>query len=169
MIMKILSLIQTSPSNERCRRTSGVCSKYIREVWGSVPPQENFYSHLSLETVFPALKLTENCYINVNIFLKTDNLILNYVPFLSPIIIPCPRGSLHDLSFPTLSWIGNKLEVQPGLISKKTKQFSISFFLIWEKLRSPIRASFKNYKISLWIRKNLEDQPKTTTQKSQSC
>ena len=26
-----------------------------------------FYSHLSLETVFPALKLTQNCYINVNI------------------------------------------------------------------------------------------------------
>ena len=28
-----------------------------------------FYSHLILETVFPALKLTQNCYINANISL----------------------------------------------------------------------------------------------------
>ena len=26
-----------------------------------------FYSHLSLETVFPARKLAQNCYININI------------------------------------------------------------------------------------------------------
>ena len=26
-----------------------------------------FYSHLSLETVFSALKLTQNCYINIKI------------------------------------------------------------------------------------------------------
>ena len=34
----------------------------------------NFYSHLWLQTVFSALKLTQNCYINMNIsffFLKT--------------------------------------------------------------------------------------------------
>ena len=66
MIRKILLVIQKSPSKERCKQTSVICSKYILEVWGWEPPLEKFdyfYSHLSLETVFPALKLTQNCYL----------------------------------------------------------------------------------------------------------
>ena len=43
------------------------------------------------------------------------------------------------------------------------KQFSI-FSMNWEKLKSPARATFKNPKISLWIGKNVEVQPKTNTQ-----
>ena len=41
-----------------------------------------FYSHLSLKKVFSALKLIQNYFINVNIFffLKTGNLILNWIP-----------------------------------------------------------------------------------------
>ena len=35
----------------------------------------------------------------------------------------------------------------------------------WKKSRSPVRATFKNLKISLLIGKNLEVQPKTNTQK----
>ena len=39
-----------------------------------------FYSHLGMGTVFPALKLTHNCYINKHFFfLKNGDLILNWV------------------------------------------------------------------------------------------
>ena len=43
-------------------------------------------------------------------------------------------------------------------------QFSI-FVMNWVKLQSPEKATFKNPKISLWIWKNLEIQPKINTQK----
>ena len=53
-------------------------------AWGSVQSQGKFgysYSHLSLEILFPTLKLIQNCYMHLNIFfLKTSNLILNWVP-----------------------------------------------------------------------------------------
>ena len=41
----------------------------------------NLYPHLCLETVFPVLKLTQNCYLHyVSIFfLKTANLIINWL------------------------------------------------------------------------------------------
>ena len=42
----------------------------------------NLYPHLCLEAVFPALKLTQNCYLHYNIsifFLKTGNLIINWL------------------------------------------------------------------------------------------
>ena len=55
--------------------------------------------------------------------------------------------------------------MQPKLIFK-TLNFS-SFFLNWEKLRSPFRTTFKSFKISLWTGKNLELQSKTNIQKSQ--
>ena len=42
----------------------------------------NLYRHLSLKTVFPALKLTQNCCFDYNIFfLKAGNLIINWLPF----------------------------------------------------------------------------------------
>ena len=52
------------------RWTNVICSKHIWGIWGSVPPSGKFwyfYSHWSLEAVFPALKLTHNCYIIINI------------------------------------------------------------------------------------------------------
>ena len=43
----------------------------------------NFLTFLSTEVAFPALKLTENCYLNINIFfLKNGNFIINWVPSL---------------------------------------------------------------------------------------
>ena len=42
----------------------------------------NLYVHLYLEIAFPALKLTQNCYLHYNInicFLKTVNLIINWL------------------------------------------------------------------------------------------
>ena len=38
----------------------------------------HFYSHLGLETIFAALKLTQICWININIFFC--NLITNWLP-----------------------------------------------------------------------------------------
>ena len=104
MIMKILLLIQKSLSKERSRRASVVCSKYIWRVWSATSRKfDHFYSRLSLETVFPALKLKQNCLNCKHIFsLKLDNLILNMVPSLSPITIPCLKDYPYNLSFPTL-------------------------------------------------------------------
>ena len=42
----------------------------------------NFSLLLSLETVVPSLKLTQNCYLNMNFFLKNGNLTINWVPFV---------------------------------------------------------------------------------------
>ena len=43
----------------------------------------NFSLLLSLETVVPSLKLTQNCYLNMNIlFKKNGNLTINWVPYL---------------------------------------------------------------------------------------
>ena len=44
-----------------------------------------------------------------------------------------------------------------------SKTIIFIFFLNWEKLRSPARATFKNPKISLLIGKNVKVYPKTNT------
>ena len=66
--------------------------------------------------------------------------------------------------FQLFSELGTKYN--SGLCQKKKKE-SI-FFQIWDKLRSPVKATFKNSKISLWIEKNFEGQPKANAKKSQS-
>ena len=68
-----------------------------------------FHSHLSLETAFPALKLTQNCYITMN--LKTSKLILNCVRPLSPTNLLYLKDYPHNLT---------KYEI------KKTSKISIS-------------------------------------------
>ena len=131
MIMKILLLIQKSPSKVRCSQTSVVSSKYIQGVLRVSVISAifgYFYSHLSLEIVFPALKLTQNCYIHEykHIFLlKTGNFILNWVPFL---LLQSFYIYLEDYPFQRFSELG---------ISD------------WENLKSPVRATLKNSKISL--------------------
>ena len=74
MIGKIFLFIGKNPSKKRCRLTSAACSKCS---WGgrgggsgSGPIFGKFskiYSHLVLKPVFAGLKLTKNCYINMNI------------------------------------------------------------------------------------------------------
>ena len=58
-----------------------------------------FYSHLSLETVFPSIKLTQIYYINMSIFffLKTGNLIFNCVP-TSPTNTPHMKENPYNLT-----------------------------------------------------------------------
>ena len=66
-------------------------SGYLVKLW-------NFYTHLSLETVLSALKLTQICCINMNIFffLKTGNLITNLAPTL--LHIPSLKYCPHNLT-----------------------------------------------------------------------
>ena len=68
------------------------------------------------------------------------------VPPHSPAII-CLKNYPHNLSFPTLWWIGNNLEVQPRFMLKN-KPFSIFFS---------------------WIGKNWEVQPEQHLKISKSC
>ena len=64
--------------------------------------------------------------------MKTGNFILNWVPFF---VLQSFYIYLEDYPFQNFSELG---------ISD------------WENLRSPVRATLKNSKISLWIGKNLE-------------
>ena len=65
MTMKTLLHVQNNFSKVRCRQASLVCSKYI---WRAIPGKFGyFYSHLTLKRVFPALKLMQNYYMNINI------------------------------------------------------------------------------------------------------
>ena len=69
MIEKILH-IRENLSKARSWETSLVCFKYSWKVSGVSQFQENlsnFHRQLSLGTVFPALKLIQNCYINMSI------------------------------------------------------------------------------------------------------
>ena len=58
---------------ERIRSKQGVGVQFwfvLNTSGGTAPPGKvcNIYSHLSLETVFPVLKLTQKCYINTHTF-----------------------------------------------------------------------------------------------------
>ena len=146
-------------SKPRCRQISFVCSKISLRVSSTPGIFCSFSSHINLITLFLALKLLQNCYISIStFFFKTGNLIINWVPSFS-YKHTVPEGlssqseetwnqeDFKNLNFPTLWWIDKKLEVQPRLISKKSN-FS-----------SPLRETFKNPKIDLWIEENLELQP----------
>ena len=90
-----------------------------------------FSPHLCLETVFPALKLAQNCYIhyNVNIFfLKTGNLMINWL-LLSE--ATCHTERLDDPHHLTKS------------DGKRTKISMFKHFMNWENFESASKV-FKN-------------------------
>ena len=77
--------IGKNPSKARCRRTNLVCPKYDWRSGVTATPEKvcKIYSHLSLETIFPVLKLTQNFYINIHtFFLKNWQLNHKLVPLL---------------------------------------------------------------------------------------
>ena len=126
----------------------------------------NFYSHLSLETVFPALKVIENCYINMTIssWKLTPSLFFKHT--VNERLSPQPDkiwnyGDFKNPNVPALQWIGKKFEVQPRFISKKPN-FPLFFWIekIWE-------VQLKNIHKSQNLSVDLEVLPKTNTHKSQ--
>ena len=94
-------------------------------------------------------------------FLKTGNLMINWIPYKHIVAKRLSSQSekiwnqvdFKNLDFSTVKWIGKDSEVQSSILLKKA--ISI-YFLNWENLRSPLRATLKNPKIFLWIGKNLE-------------
>ena len=101
-----------------------------------------------METVCPALKLTQKCYLHINIFykniniffLKTANLIINWLLFDATCHLterpPSPfdqiwREGGKNLNFQTFQWIGDILEMQSMLF--KNPDFP-SLFMNREKL-----------------------------------
>ena len=104
-----------------------------------------FYSYLSLETVSPALKLTQNCYINVNIvFLKTCNLFLNWVPSLFSYnhLIP-NRLSLQSILLNSLV-NGEQIESTTWADVKKKKKE----ICLFSKIRKSLCELRKTWKFS---------------------
>ena len=125
MIMKMLLLIQKSLKSSATSGTFGY-----------------FYSHLILETVFPAFKLTPNCYVSKYkhiLFLKTGNLILNWVPLSFFYKHPMPERLSSFFSELGIIWKYNL-----GLCSKTETIFHL-FFLNLEKLGCPARATLKKF------------------------
>ena len=69
MVMKILLHVQNSPS----KQSVGKQVWFVLNLFGGISVGDTperfgyFYSYLSLETVFPARKLTQNFCINISI------------------------------------------------------------------------------------------------------
>ena len=129
-----------------------------------------FLPSCKLETVFPALGLTRNFYINEkNFFLKTGNVIIYYLP------LPCKhsmserlcsqsdtiwkQGDFRNPNFPTPLWIRKNLEVQTKLRVKNLNFPSLSW--IGKNFRSRARATFKKPEspVLLCIGKNYSLRP----------
>ena len=104
---------------------------------------------------------------NISFFPKTINLIIQVPLYLLQTLPEILSALSNKLRNPgDFSELGGIWKCNLDLYSKKTKKNQLStFFKTWGKMRSPDRAKFKNPKISLQIRKNLELQPKPNTQK----
>ena len=131
------------------------------------------YHHLSLETVFPAFKLTQNCYMNYNHKLSTPLSLLQTYCALKTILSQSKssqskkisnKREFKNLNFQNLQWIGINVKAQSRIIFKKLNSPPC---YEWEKMRSSDRATLKSRKMFLSILKNLEVQPKNNTQKIQ--
>ena len=125
-----------------------------------------FYSHSSLKTVFPVLRVTQNCYMNIKI--TSWKLVL-----LSLLQTPCLKKYIHNLKKYEIKWTSKIPISQLFSELEKTWKFSLAlylhfsiFFLNQEILRSLARATFKISKISLKTEKNLDLLPGSNTQKS---
>ena len=81
------------------------------------------------------------------LFLKTGNLMLNSVSLSFFCNHPIPER-LSPQSIQLFSELGTIWKYNLGLCSKIETIFH-PFFLNWEKLRSPARATLKNLKLSL--------------------
>ena len=140
-------------------------------VSGSGPILGKFsksYSHLVLKPIFAGLKLTKNCYTNMNISfsgklavsLKTGFISLSYkytIPesLSSQFYKIWVNGDLKNPSFSNslLNW--EKLETKTRLILKKA--IFLIIFVNEEQLGSPTRAKFIYPKSLCESGKNLEN------------
>ena len=126
----------------------------------------NSYPHVILETVFPALKFTQNCYLNYkSFFLKTGNLIVIWLPLLRTgrtkrLSSPCDKiwkqGEFRNPNFQIL-----KLFVELEKTLKCSQNYSKipifrRFHEILEKLGSikSARPTKSKFWICGWIRKS---------------
>ena len=119
----------------------------------------NFPPHL--ETVFPPLKLTQSCYVNMNIS-------FSWKVAIQP-KIGSPLSSTNKLCLKEYPHNLTKYEIN-GTSKIPTSQLFSELGKIWKYSlglysKSPVRATFRNPKTSFWIGRNLEAQPKTNTQK----
>ena len=100
----------------------------------------NSYPRVILETVFPALKLTQNCYLNYkSFFLQTGNLIVIWLPLLRTgrtkrLSSPCDKiwrqGEFRNPNFQIL-----KLFVELGKTWKCSQNYSkIPIFRLFHEL-----------------------------------
>ena len=146
--------IGKSSSKSRCRQTNLVCSKYS---WGiledvTTPGKScNFYSHLSLQTElhFPAVKLTQNCYININIFfswyklaISWYKLTINWVPSFSPSNMRRLKDYSHNLTKYEIKETLKISIIQPRLIFKRISfPFASLIRKKWKSSESNIQKS----------------------------
>ena len=137
------------------RASGGHC--HSRKIW-------LFFLSFKLRKSIPALKLTQNYYINMNIcfFLKTGSLILNWVP-LSFYFDHTIRERLFFTIYPfqLFSELGTIWKYNLGLLFKKT------IFHFFPGLRKTKKYSQSNTQKIQNLVVNWKKLPKSNTQKCQ--
>ena len=160
MTGKALLHIGKNRSKMRCRWTRLVFSKCSWVVWwDSTTPGKNciFYSHLSLETVFPALKVIHNCFIKVEISFSWKCQFYHKLdPSLSATNIPCLKEYTRNLT-------KDKIK---GTSEISISQLFIELGKIW-KYRLCLHLGNTIFHIFLELGKN-EKSGSSNVQKSQS-
>ena len=145
----------------KCGWTSVVCSKYNSVVWqNNATPGKFciFYCHLNLERTFPALKVTQIWY-RIWTFLLLENCQFYHKlhPPVSPRLsnIPCmkeypPNLKKYEINGTSKIQISQLFSEFRNIWKYNLSLYSQNpisiFFLNWEKLRSPARATLKNPK-----------------------
>ena len=138
-------------------------------LWKAFPGKFcNFYPHLRLETVFPALKLTQNCCIKINIYFlenwrfnrkKATPLLHTYHAWKTILTFKgkiwqsdkiWKYGEFKNPNSLTPWWIGRNMKVQAKLISENLSFPSLSWIGKNWVHESNIQES--QFSIYLWIR-----------------
>lgn len=122
-----------------CQKNLGICTGSPGKLW-------NPSRYLSMETVFRALKMTQNSCIIMNIFFfKTGNLIVTatllYIPCL--ILTIWQNMILRRVQKFSNSLVNCEKFDSTPLANTQTVKFSISFIKL-KSLKSPTRATFTN-------------------------
>ena len=112
----------------------------------------NFYPHLSLETLFPVLKLRQICSINI-IFPFLENWQFDHKLAPRPLYTPRLKGCPHNLTKYEKRW-NSKTLIFNSLVNCDNFGSAVwaniqrsrysSSFMNWKKSRSPVRAILTN-------------------------
>lgn len=137
-----------------------VYSKYSWVIWGDRTTPGKvciLYSHLSLQAVFPALKVTQNCYVNIKISLSWNKFFFFFFFYYELDLSPTDIQCLED--YPS-----NQTKYYRKYENKGTTKIPIS--QLYGKLAKLLKYRLNlaifmkpNFSSFSWMWKNWEVQP----------